>query len=197
MAKALYYEPGRYWGKVTNQQLGVSGSGNAQIVITFRVLGKVNPADPDGDLLPCLNEYERSVFRTITDKTIEWVQQDLEKLGFDGDSFGQIDLQHSHCCDLRGTELAFSCTHEADNRAEYAGVLRERWSIASDSGAPQVKPLDSKALRQLDAMFGKSLKAIKKNGKKAEPAEELPPLTAANLAAETAAAIAKDDGVPF
>lgn len=200
MAKALHYEPGRYWGKVTNQKLTQSSTGNSQIVITFHIVGKVNPNDPDGDLLPCPNEYERSIFRTITEKTIQWVEQDLERLGFEGESFGQIDLEHPNCCDLRGKELAFSCTHEADNREEFAGVLRERWSIATDGTGPQLKPLDSKAIRKLDAMFGKSLKGLKKRTKEALPAEPPPegltPLTAENMAEEAAAAV-QEDGAPI
>ena len=180
MPSAPYYKPGRYWGRITNQQLGESSTKNPQVVITFQVLGMVNLEDPDGALLPCGEHYDRSVFRSVTDKTVEWVVQDMEKLGFSGDSFAKIDLNSPGCCDLRGTEAAFTCQHEPHYQT---GVPHERWSVAGDGAGLEVKPLDSKALRQLDAMFGKYLK---KGTKPAAPvkAAETPPVKRQTVAKE-------------
>ena len=44
------YDPGTYWGKVTNQQLGTTSNGNPQFVLSFSVRGIVDPADPEGEL---------------------------------------------------------------------------------------------------------------------------------------------------
>ena len=180
-----FYEPGRYWGKITRQKLGQASTGTPQLVLSFTVLGKVDPADPDGNLLPVMQQYERTIFRSITEKTIEWVGQDLETLGFTGGSYRQFDEDDPECCDLRGNELAFSCNHEAHYKT---GEPCEKWSIASDGSGLEVKPLDDQAIRKLDAMFGKQLKkkpatsatipatvapvAPKPNGKKASPLKE-------------------------
>ncbi len=162
MARGPYYEPGRYWGKVVNQQLGQTSTGKPQIVITFTVLGRVNSADPEGELLPCGANYERSLFRVITDKTAEWAAQDLRRLGFTGDAFADVDLNATTVSDMRGNEAAFSCEHD-----EYEGNVRERWQVASDGAGFVVKPLEAKQARQLDAMFGKFLKSTSPEPKKA------------------------------
>lgn len=177
MGRGPYYDPGRYWGKVTNQQLGQTSTGKPQIVISFTVLGKVNPADPEGELLPCGANYERSVFRVITDKTAEWASQDLAKLGFTGERFSDVNLSSTTACDMRGNEAAFYCVHD-----EHEGKVREKWQVASDGGGLEVKPLDAKESRQLDAMFGKFLK---KNGKSAAtPATKKAPLVGGPLTTE-------------
>jgi len=158
-----YYAPGRYWGKIVHQALSESSNGNPQVIITFEVIGAVNPDDPDGDLLPCGQRNERSVFQTITDKTVEWVTDNLRKLGFTSNSFADIDLDSTNCCDLRNREAPFWCDHEAHYKT---GDPVERWKVASDGNGLQVKPLAPKGVRQLDAMFGKYLKQ-----KPVEPSE--------------------------
>ena len=158
MPSAPFYTPGRYWGQIVDHGLAKTKTGKPQIVIRFVVMGAVNPLDPLGNILPVAQSYERSVYRVITANTEEWVLQDLEKLGFTGDRMSQLDLTNGDACDLRGKELAFSCKHEADLN----NVLRERWSIANDKVPLSAKPLDPKELRQLDAMFGRSLKSAKK-----------------------------------
>jgi len=156
MPRGPYYAAGRYWGKVVNQQLGESSTGKPQIVITFQVMGRVNAADPEGELLPCGENYERSVFRSITDKTIDWTMRDLATLGFTGTSFKQIDLGSPNACDLRGHELAFSCQHGTNQE----GKPREEWSVSGEGNSVVVKPLEPKAVRDLDNLFGRQLKAM-------------------------------------
>ena len=163
----IFYDQGRYWGKITRQRLGESSNGNPQLILSFTVLGKINPADPQGELLAVTQQYERTVFRTITDKTIDWVLKDLETIGFTGGSYGQFDENASDCCDVRGKELEFSCNHKAHYKT---GEPVEEWSIASDSPGMEVEPLDNQAVRKLDAMFGKQLK--KKSAEPAAPPEK-------------------------
>lgn len=147
-----FYQPGRYWGKITEQAIGKTSNGNPQIVLRFLVLGRINPANPEGDLLPVESQMERTFYRVITEKTIDFVMQDLETLGFSGTSFSQLDPNHESSQDLTGKELEWSCSHES-----YQDDMKERWHLAR-SGVV-VQPLESKELRKLDAMFGKQLKA--------------------------------------
>ncbi len=197
MSRKPYYEPGRYWCKIVNQQLGKASTGNPQIVITFQVLGKVDLADPEGNLLRVNNDYERSYFRTITDKTAEWAVDDLHKLGFTGDSFGQLNLDHPNCCDLRGSEVSFTCAHEEDNRSDHRGEIKERWSVSGDGGTLKVAPLADKDVRKLDALFGKALKANKPVAIQPASAPAAETKTLAEEIEEAKTAAPADDGIPF
>lgn len=184
------YDVGRYWGRITNQQLGESRNGHPQLVITFLILGRVDPTDPDGDLVPC-DQRERSVFRVIMESTLDYVVEDLALLGFYGSSFRQLDLQAANAVNLCGSELAFFCDHD-----EYQGKVREKWSIARDGGV-QIKPLDDKAVRQLDAMFGAGLKTLPKPKAKPKPeptAEVSPPI---DEAIEEAKSNPQEETIPF
>jgi len=206
MANAPTYEPGRYWGRITRQQLGQTSNGNPQFVLSFLIVGKVNPADPEGDLLAVPQQYERSVYRVITEKTTEYLLQDLEVLGFTGESFAALDENNSDCCDLRGTELAFTCTHEFRQAQDETGKwvntkdVRERWSIARDSTGPKVEPLTAKDVKKLDAMFGRALKQSSAAVKAAENPVEKPPeaKTEPTIMEEAAAMDSKpEDDIPF
>ncbi len=194
MPSKVYCEMGRYWGRVTHQKLGKSSNGNPQIMVSFVILGKVNAADPEGDLLPVTQQYERTVFRVITDKTIEWVMQDLDKLGWTGEDWATFDEGHPQCCSIVGAELAFSCKHEAHY---LTGEPREVWSVAQDNPGLAVVPLETSELRKLNALFGKALKGRQKSEPKAQPART--PATPPPIGSEAAAveAAEADDGVPF
>ena len=188
------YDPGTYWGKITNQQLGTTSNGNPQFVLSFSVLGIVDPADPEGELLGC-PQGERSVYRVITDKTIAFVLEDLARLGFVGDDFAQLDLNTPGCQDFTRLEFPFFCQHDT-----YKGKVREKWGLAR--GGQNVKPLESSDLRSLNAMFGKELKAQSRELKKAKPAPPAepeptaPPLTP-ERAAEEATAVPDNSDIPF
>ena len=184
-----FYEPGRYLGKITRQKLGQSSTGNPQIVLSFEVLGKINPSDPEGELLSVAANYERTMYQSITEKTIDFVVENLDRLGWVGSSWGDFDEDSSRCCDLRGNEVAFSCKHEAHYQT---GEMHERWSVAGDGVA--VKPLESSEVRKLDAMFGKALKGRGKSASRtpAKPTTKL--MTVDEVNREAAAA---GDDVPF
>lgn len=191
MPRSLY-AIGRYWGCITNQRLGESSGGFPQLIIDFEILGRIKPEDPEGDLEVC-EKSEQTVYRVITEKSVDWVMQDLEKLGFYGESFRRFDLNEPNAVDLRGKELAFYCDHN-----EYpagSGQIKQKWSIASDGTE---KPLEDKAVRQLDAMFGAGLKSLPKpkaEEPKAEPAEDAP--TLAEDIEQAKQEPAKVDAIPF
>lgn len=156
------YEGGAaYWGRVVRQAMGTSSGGHPQFVLTFTVVGKVNPSDPDGELLSC-EENERSLYRVITDKTVDYVWQDIETLceakGLQAPaSMRNLDPTRADFThDFTDAELAFYCKHEP-----YEGKLREKWQISRPAGTNAGDPLDDKGMRQLDALFGKRLSTAK------------------------------------
>lgn len=181
------YEPGRYWGQVTGQALTTSKNGNPQFVLRFRIMGAIDPSAPEGDLITCAN-FERSIFWTITDKTIEFFTRDLKKLGFDKLSYAALNPETTNYHDFTNQEIEVACKHET-----YQGNVVERWSLY---GQFEVVPLEDKEVRKLDAMFGKHLKA---NGttattkRQAKPANE--PNDLMQEAARTKAESADD--IPF
>ena len=201
MARGPAYEVGRYYGRVTRQAMGETSNGNAQFVLSFLILGKVNLADPGGELLAC-PQGERSIYRAITENTIDFVMDDLRALGYTKPSFKYLDPETPGFVDFTGKELEFFCSHEADNRDGRSGELREKWGIARAKS--QVKPLDAKKARGLDALFGKQLKALAADAapstaapKDRSPATmDEPPVDDGNRALQEAAARDEDD-CPF
>src|SRR5688572_29622211 len=118
------YEPGRYWAKITRQAMGQASTGNPQFVLSFLVVGKVDPTKPDGELIAC-PQYERSIFRTITEKTVDYLIEDLKTLEYDKPSFKFLDPETEGYQDFTGKELEVFCRHET-----YNGKQQEKWGIA-------------------------------------------------------------------
>jgi hypothetical protein len=117
------YTPGkRYWGRVSDQKLSESKQGNPQIVLEFELQGIIDPSEPDGQLEYCA-PGKRTVWLTITDKTIDFVKRDLERLGFTG-APSQLDPDDARFVSLVGKEVELSCKSEL-----YSGNPREKWSI--------------------------------------------------------------------
>lgn len=157
MAKGPYYRPGQYWGRITHQKLGQSkAKATPQLIVSFVVLGQIDPANPKGDLLQVMQQYERSLFMSVTDNTIEWVMRDLQRLGFVGDSFALFDEGTPNFCRLIDSDHAFYCQHEAGQD----GQLREKWGLARENTGPTVTPLGNAEARKLDSLFGKQLKRL-------------------------------------
>lgn len=178
-----FYESGRYACKVTNQAMGEAGTGNPQFVLRFKVMGLVDPADPTR-FIPAQQQYERTFYRTITEKTIDYFIEDLKTLGFAGKSFKDLDPNTEGFHDFRGADVDMWCAHEDDPK----GGAREKWSVARQASEFEVKPIDSKKLRELDNLYGKHLKGIK-----VEPKQEKPQPAAAMATAEGIT----DDDIPF
>jgi|SRR5580700_1124429 hypothetical protein len=191
MGSSTYYAPGRYWGHVTANALGKNKKDNPQLVIRFEVRGGIDPQDPDGALLNTGEIYERTMYRVITDKTVDWVKKDLQALGFEGQGFADIT---DNC--FAGKDLVFECKHE-----DYEGSTNERWQIAHGSGALEVKPLEPAEIRKLDALFGSALKkdkpkpagrAVRPTGNGAEK-----PADSDIMAETTSGAARNNDDLPF
>lgn len=205
----VYEASTAYWGKVTRQAIGKTKNGNPQLVVSFEVIGKIDSRDPEGELLPCPGG-ERSMYRPITEKTAEYVWQDIEALcaakGIEVPaSMRAVDPDRGDfSCDFVGAELAWYCNHDV-----YENKLREKWQISRKTGASAGDPLDDKEMRQLDALFGKRLKDTKKPAAASSVPEKARSRTAAAMAAqaplgddkapwdENEAPAKNDDDIPF
>ncbi|MGI9507628.1 MAG: hypothetical protein ACR2RE_31700 [Geminicoccaceae bacterium] len=144
------YDAGQYRAQITSQQFSETSNGNPQFVLSFRLLGMYDPTRP-GELMVCQSE-ERSIFRAITDKTIDYWIEDLKSLGFDGGNFSCLDPSDRSHYSFADLEVDVQCRHET-----YEGQERERWSLSREGGSLQLKPLEAQGLRKLDALFGKKL----------------------------------------
>ncbi len=148
-----YYDIGTYRGIITDQALGKASTGTAQFILKFRIIGPLG-ADGEPIELAATQQYERTMYRAITERTIDYVMEDLEKLGFQGASFKQLDLNAPNACDFRGHEIDFYCGRDKDQQ----GNDREKWSLAFGARAINAEPLDAQKSRELDTLFGKALK---------------------------------------
>lgn len=153
----IYYPEGLFIGKIVNHVLGETKTGKPQLIITFIVIGKRDPANPDGPLITVYEQFDRTIYRVITNKTIDFVLQDLAQLGFQGDSFSELDCNSQVHQDFRGQECNVYCKHD-----NYNGRDNEKWSFAHGD---IVKPLPATSVLKLDALFGKQLKARDKTVK--------------------------------
>lgn len=177
----MQYEPGRYWCKVTGQAMGKSKAGNAQFILSFAVVGKVDPSDPGGELIAC-PKNERRMFLTITEKTGEYVIEDLKRLGYQKQSFKFLDPERDGYHDFTGHEFEARCDPN-----EYEGKTTEKWRVASDGYKPE--PPDANDIKKLDMLFGKQLK-------EAFPAEKPQRSAGPPASTEEVVSAAKDD-IPF
>ncbi|TXH49473.1 MAG: hypothetical protein E6Q97_22665 [Desulfurellales bacterium] len=191
---AYYKNECAYWGRVTKQAMGKTSNGNPQFVLSFLVMGEINPLDPEGDLIPCQN-HERSVYRVITENTVDYAMNDIAALceakGCDGiTSFRSLDPTRSEFThDFTGTELAFYCKH-----GEFQGKVSEKWQISRGGGASAGEAMDDKEMRQLDALFGKRLKDTKPAAPSRAPVDSVPAKNKRNTAAAMAAQAPVSDG---
>ena len=122
------FEPGQYVGKVTRWALVKAKNENKtpQFAITFLPLGRVNPQNPEADLLPC-PEVERTVFRPITDKTAGWLLRDLKQLfEYPHESFVPLDPDGAEPFDFKDKEFPAVLTYEP-----FDGKAKERWNFAA------------------------------------------------------------------
>jgi len=182
------FDEGKYLCRVTRQALGETKNGNPQFVLSFDPMGMVDSRNPEGDLIACPN-YERSVFRSITKKTVDWVLDEVKHLcelagikeSLSG--FEYLDPNTSGFFDFTGVEFEATCSHET-----WEGKTREKWSIWT-GGSMEVTPLDNSKARKLNSLYGKELKSKFPNG--ARKSEKKP------AQQEAAPAGPPDDDIPF
>lgn len=183
---STYYTTGDYWGTITRQAMGKTKTDKPQLVLSFTVLGAVDPENPEGYIVAD-NQYERTMFRVITDKTVKYACEDVEQLGLEISSWSQLDPSSPSHVSAVGSSHKFRCSHES-----WEGNVNEKWSLARGGDGVAVTPLDDKSMRLLDAMFGKSLKQATKP--KPAPVSKAP-LADANAAMQESASAEVD--IPF
>lgn len=194
---ATDFAQGKFYCRVVGQGLSVAKSGNEQFWIQVEPIGQINPADPESpDLLRCPQGKTRTIYRAITDKTIDWIKRDLEYLmersgksgGIGG--FEYLDPNTPGYVDFTNAEVEATCDHE-----DYQGKTQERWNLASGTGM-QAKPLEEKSVRKLNAMFGKELRSIGGEAPKRQPAKVQKPSNTVAPYLNEGEAI-PEDSIPF
>jgi hypothetical protein len=155
---SIFYQPGRYRCEILDQALSEAKTGTPQLVLKIKVLELENGSPLDA-------QYEREIYRSITENTMPYFLQDLKTLGYTRDSFRYLDPNVPNYHNFAGQEMIARCTHE-----EGSGGMRERWNVALMGGGGTGKleverPLDSAAIRKLDNLFGKQLRSELGGGK--------------------------------
>jgi len=137
------FTKGLYRCVIDDQSLTESKAGNPQFRIRTKVLAKLNQ---DGTETAFDDETFRTIWLTLTDKTVDWVARDMGQLGFHGKP-SQIDLESPNCISLIGTVAEFFCSVDDDGG--------ERWRVSTprSPASPVAKPSEEATLR-VDARFG-------------------------------------------
>lgn len=183
-----YYSQGAYKCEVIDQGLSMSSTEKPQIWLLVRVL----QSNDNPDLT--INQYERTIFWTLTEKTIDFTLDKLERLGFSGQSFRDVDPNVEGHHSFVGQIIDCWCRLET-----YEGKEREKWDLSRDLTVTPPDPLGDSDARKLDALFGRKLKERFKKSSAAKPAkaESQPnePLAVGNV--QSAGAPPADDDIPF
>ncbi len=186
---APYYEPGTYLAEIIGQGFNEAKTGTMQFYL--RIVPKLLLTS-DGEEHPVLQEYERTIFRPITDKTVSWVLEELAALGWQGTKWGELDPQTEGYHSFVGQETKVLCQHE-----DYESSTQERWRLFSETREMPVVAPDK--LRRLDDAFGRAIKDFRKSNP-APAVTSAPAATPEAVERDAAAAQVKDDNdgdIPF
>jgi hypothetical protein len=182
---AAAYKPGVYWCEITEQALSESKNGNPMLVF------KIKPYAHQ-DETPVERSIERTVRKAITEKSIEYVIEDLRYLGFDRHSFAEIDPRHPSHFSFVGIKSTFAC-----KEGEWNGNVKDEWSIYQVFESAEVEPIDKTKLKRLDGLFGKMLKDAPIVKPPAAPAPVAPPATPKGQFVNDQGVTVDDDDLPF
>jgi hypothetical protein len=152
-------EEGDYRARVEDYGVSPADSGGQHptVFIKFRLTGRY----ADGGVLEEYPASFRHYFKAVTDKTYQWVLQDLKKVGYDREKLEGFDPEAPGAPDLFSREFDVYCTHE-----EYEGRTKERWSVGRRPG-PR-KRVGRDVLADLDARFGRKKKSGPRSGDPAD-----------------------------
>lgn len=193
---STFYEEGRYRCEVTQQAMSKASTGTPQFVLKVRLLEMyVSPSETES----LRQQYERSIYRAITENTVKYLKKDLEVLKFTGGSLKLIDPTTPGYQSFTGTVVDCLCKHEVDKQSDN---VRERWSLAwpaAESSEIGARPLAPQEYRALDALFGAAVRAnggAKPQAQAAKREQAHPPAEPAKTT-EPAGGWPDDDDVPF
>jgi hypothetical protein len=92
------------------------------------------------------------MFRTITEKTIDWIVRDLRALGYNGYTLSGVDPDQPTFHNFAGTKFYAECRHET-----FEGRTREKWGLAG-AGEFEPTPLQQGEIYRLDALFNSAFR---------------------------------------
>lgn len=151
-----FYDIGLYQGRVVSQGITQAKTGTPQFALRIKVLG---PVESDGTFTPSKVQYERTIYMALTEGTKPFMVETLAILGFTGDKITQLDPSSPNHQTFVGNDYDFWCSHK---QLQDGSGERERWQVSKGPQVMELKPLDPKAARQLDSLFGAALKGNKK-----------------------------------
>ena len=186
-----FYAAGNYVGVIVSQGISNTQTGKPQLVFRIKI---TDTLDRDGTREACDAQYERTIYKVLTDNTIDYVREDLKRLGFTGTSVSAIDPSSPIHQSFVNQEVELYCKWEPDLK----GFTRERWNFSRPLEGKAIPPLGAKELRDLDSMFGKHARAAN-GGTRAAPIKSAKPaakVTVPQVQAVTSAEVTDDD-VPF
>lgn len=179
-----YFAQGAYKCEVLDQGLSISKTEKPQIWLQVRVLESIDNPELT------LNQYERTIYWTLTDKTIDFTLEKLERLGFSGDSFRNLDPNVEGHHSFVGQVIDCYCKLET-----YEGKEREKWDLSNQSGGARPDPLGDSDARKLDALFGRKLKERFKKPSARKPAKKSEPVAVGTVSDVDPPPA--DDDIPF
>src|SRR5215467_6763957 len=161
-----FFNEGRYAVQIIDQALGEAQTGTPQFILKFTVLERIH----DDGGTEAVRNYDRTYYKAITERTIEYLTQDLKTLGFEGSSFRDLDPSSPTFYSLKGRRVEMYCSHEFRN-----GENQEKWGVAfakRESKPIEAKKIDSAKLRALDNLFGKHLRELAPKAQAPKPRPE-------------------------
>lgn len=141
-----YYPKGSYKGTITEQALTKSEGGSSYVALKMKINGAAVG----------LEDYERTIKLYITDAAVAYTVEKLRAIGYDRHNFKEIDPSTPGYFEFEGIEASVYCKHEVGQNGT---GLFEKWDISTPKAGRTIEPLEPKALRELDNLFGKAFKA--------------------------------------
>lgn len=149
---------GRYRGRLTGTMLTEAKTGTPQVCFIIELEERIDGRDP------AAASGTKHIHRAITDNSIEYTVQDLERVGYPFQSFDQLNPEHPRYWSPN-VDVEVKCEHET-----YEGKTRERWKFSGGSGTG--KPMEKSSISSLNAKFGAFLR---KPGSQPQPASRPKP----------------------
>jgi hypothetical protein len=151
MADKTYYAKGLHVGEIVGQQLSKAKTGTFQIVLDVKILGLADPSDQTS-FVEHEKQYVRTIYMPVTEKSAPYVWKRLEKIGYEGTTFGPLDPSHPEHESFVGKQIDVQCDHETGTDKN----VYDRFSIPIEfASGREHKELEKREIRQLDSLFGK------------------------------------------
>ena len=142
---ARVFTPGKYKAHIVDWSLGETAKKDCQIVWRIAITSKEN-----GEEAP---QQERNIYRVVTANTVDWVDRELQHLGYDSSQIGLdgLNKEHPNSFDFSGIEVTVEVKYE--NYTDANGVTKEveRWSLVT--GTPPVKQAERGTVAKANALF--------------------------------------------